>query len=246
MLTVNAKNEKGTPLHFWVLNDFEGIAPIDLNLFANGDSIFFLPPMEKNAIAYSFHVDNIAIGSEESRNTLNSVEAVRIPYDYLVNLHLSNPYTIAFEFTTFTTSHPNESLYTAVPVNIKNGKSLIVLSQSYDSGWQAYAGKKTFWSTLFPFFTGKKLTHVKVNNWENGWIVDSTTLSKRSQITMVYLPQYLEYFGFFAFVFIMLTFILKPATGTVNPLFRKLNAFFEKRAQFFKNLVFLRLHKTIH
>lgn len=244
MLTVNAKNEKGTALHFWALNDYEGIAPIDLNLSKNGNSIFFLPPMEKNAIAYSFHADNVAIGTEESKNTLNSVEAIHIPYNYLVNIVLTKPFTSSTGFTSFTTEHPNESLYISTPNEVQTGKSLLVLSQSYDMGWQAYVGKKTFWAWIFPFFSGKNLQHVKINNWENGWIVDSASLSKNSQITIIYLPQYLEYIGFLAIVLLIATFLFRPLLNIATPPLAEINAFFDRRAQFFKHLVLLRMNRS--
>lgn len=244
LLTVNAKNEKGTALHFWALNDYEGIAPIDLNLSKNGNSTFFLPPMEKNAISYSFHADTVAIGTEVSKNTLNSVEAMHVPYNYLVNIVLTKPFISSSSFARFTTTHPNESLYVSTPKEVKSAKTLLVLSQSYDKGWQAYAGRKTFWSSIFPFFLGKRLEHVKVNNWENGWITDGSSLPKGTQITIVYLPQYLQYFGFLSLSLFLAVLLLKPIFAVLKRRLGVANAFFEKRAQFFKELVSSRLNKS--
>ncbi len=60
--------------------------------------------------------------------------------------------------------------------------TLFYLSESYSKGWVA-------------FLDGKKLEHVLVNNWANGWIIpqDSNPLSKPF---IIFWPQLLEYAGF--------------------------------------------------
>ncbi len=66
-----------------------------------------------------------------------------------------------------------------------NGKSVITLSQSFDQGWKAYED-------------GKELKeHVLVNNWANGWVLESNKLEVRSKkLVVIFWPQYLEYLGF--------------------------------------------------
>ena len=60
-------------------------------------------------------------------------------------------------------------------------------------------------NTLFPFLGGKELKeHVLVNNWANGWIIDSEKFKvQSSKFVIVFWPQYLEYLGF---VILILTF----------------------------------------
>jgi hypothetical protein len=61
---------------------------------------------------------------------------------------------------------------------------------------------------MFPFLGGRELkNHVLINNWENGWILNSK-LDNNSKIIIVYLPQYLEFAGFMA-IFIAVALILR-------------------------------------
>jgi hypothetical protein len=102
--------------------------------------------------------------------------------------------------------HPNESYYEIK--GITEEKTLI-LSQSYDKGWHAYAlNSENLLNKLFPFIGGKELkNHVLVNNWENGWVLDSK-FDKNNKIIIVYLPQYLQFIGFAGF-FVAIVLILR-------------------------------------
>lgn len=107
------------------------------------------------------------------------------------------------------------------------GGGLVVLSQGYDNGWVAYEVGDSTYSAWVPFLS-RKLEHVKVNGWANGWIVNgepefgvkssgvgedkNTDLNRLQQIStdsnqtivIIFWPQYLEYLGF---VFLLLTLI---------------------------------------
>lgn len=94
-------------------------------------------------------------------------------------------------------------------------EGLVALSQGYESGWRAFS---TF-NYQLPIFNfqlnipkiGREFKHLKVNGWQNGWLVpsrtsdiglqsseiDSRELTADSQtILIVYWPQYLQFFGF--------------------------------------------------
>src|SRR3989344_1261697 len=114
--------------------------------------------------------------------------------------------------------------------NVKKTPSTLVLSQSFDKGWKAYEvisdkGKAKSWiNNVFPFVFGRELKeHVLVNNWANGWVIDSEKLKVKSarppasslagevgreKLIVVFWPQYLEYLGFgiLALTFIYLTY----------------------------------------
>ena len=77
-------------------------------------------------------------------------------------------------------------------VDVK-GDGLLVLSQGYDSGWIAIG---------FPNY--KLLKHVKVNSWENGWMV-----SDSNHIIILFWPQYLEFAGFVLLITGLLAIMLK-------------------------------------
>lgn len=78
------------------------------------------------------------------------------------------------------------SIQNIQPANEK--KNVLIFSESFNNGWIALSLNQR-----------KILTHhVLVNNWANGWIVDSKTTDPKS-IIIVFWPQYLEYFGFILF-----------------------------------------------
>jgi hypothetical protein len=55
------------------------------------------------------------------------------------------------------------------------------------------SGLKAKLSTYLPFLFGHRLSdHILANNWANGWQTESG-----GRIIILYLPQYLEYLGYF-------------------------------------------------
>ncbi|MBU3956988.1 hypothetical protein KKI19_01740, partial [Patescibacteria group bacterium] len=89
--------------------------------------------------------------------------------------------------------HPNPSNYRIE--RSPAGNQILVLSQAFHPGWQAYETNESIPSLLIPIF-GKRINlHVLVNNWENGWLLDN-----QDKIVIIFLPQYLEYFGFLIFL----------------------------------------------
>jgi len=246
LVSVASSNQKGLPFHFWTLNENEGVAPLDLYLEKKKTTHqLVLPPMEKTGVGYSFHLDNISVGNNRSINTINGIEVTRLPYKYLTSITLSEPYTTYMTVTTFDVEHPNTSLYVLTPKVISKTPSTIVLSQSYDAGWKAYVIQdknqkskiKNLLNSTLPFLIGKELVaHKKVNNWQNGWEIDpsNSQLSiNNSQIVIVYLPQYLQYVGFIAFLLLM---IVVPIVAY----YKKLDMFFYKRSQNLKNRIMLK------
>lgn len=209
---VTSKNIEGNPFHFWILNEDEKYAPIDTNVEKSKDfstSSFILPTMEKYGRGYSFQIENVSIGNYSTQNVLKKISAYPIPYEFinLITLVGTTP-NYKQSKVDFTTDHPNESVYRIRDIIIHDKAPFtIVLSQSYDKGWIAYKvsdGTSRIKKTLnlyLPFIFGTKLKeHYKVNNWENGWTIDPTKLAQdkhEPQIVIVYMPQYLEYFGFF-------------------------------------------------
>ncbi|MCJ7793261.1 MAG: hypothetical protein MUP45_04820 [Candidatus Marinimicrobia bacterium] len=81
-------------------------------------------------------------------------------------------------------------------------ENLIFLDQAYEKNWFALEYKK-----LFSFKLLK--THFLVNNWANGWSLEN---GEERKIIFIFLPQYLEYFGFlllFLFSCFTLVFLVK-------------------------------------
>lgn len=177
-------------------------------------SYFIQPPMEEDGVAYSLHFDKSNIGNEKQINTLGKITVNPIPYQFLTSLvlsstagvNLNHPGGVNLEFKV---SHPNPSLYQAViepsnPVTQLPSNLTLVLSQSFSEGWKAYrimnyeSGIMNYLATTFPFIFGREIIdNVLVNNWANGWKIDRCGVeSVECKITIIFLPQYLEYLGF--------------------------------------------------
>jgi hypothetical protein len=197
IVRVDSKHISGAPLSFWLENvdnrkaDFETYLPKDPELVS---TYFIQPPMDPDGIGYTFHFDNHSIGRIFSRNQLVGVSAYPFPYKFLEDIHFVKPNLIERELETegleVQVSHPNQSLYD-IRGNFE-GRT-IVLSQTFDKGWQAF-GVGSRVSGFFAPFLGKRISnHFMVNNWENGWQIEGASPGR---IVLVYLPQYLEFIGF--------------------------------------------------
>lgn len=161
-----------------------------------------LPPKQNDGNGYTLYTDNISEGREKVTNTLINVKAYKIPYYSLKNINIVNNKT-----------------------NVTKQNTIIYLSQSFNPGWKAYEINiknqrlkiKNIFINYFPFLFGKELkSHVLVNNWANGWLLQPTNLDGQGtalslqNIVIVFWPQYLEYLGF-ALLFISFVFILLPS-----------------------------------
>ncbi len=206
-ISVANENKAGRPPHIWIFNDGIGKAIIDTYL-AKDKTVnnFILSPQDPFGKGYSLHIDNISIGSDETINNLSFMYVYPIPYNFLTAIAITNTQEMsntAKSQSTFSVSHPNESIY-IVEIKPAELKTTLMLSQSFNSGWKAYQVQSSKFKvqswiyTTFPFIFGKELKeHVLVNNWANGWILNNSQLSTlNSQLVIIFLPQYLEYLGF--------------------------------------------------
>ncbi|MBI2612150.1 hypothetical protein HYW54_05425 [Candidatus Gottesmanbacteria bacterium] len=223
LITVESRNIEGKSLLFALFNKNSDRADIETYLPKNREpnkSYFIVPAMEYYGVGYTLHFDNISIGREKTVNDVGNITINPIPYSFLTGLKIVKP-DFVFDRESQTTivpetvEHPNPSYYEiTLPDSSTPGESTsdtpgvslgtLVLSQSFDEGWRAYevGGDSllldSWYSRLFiPLFGREIRDHVLVNNWENGWNLTSVKREAESvKIVIVYLPQYLEYFGF--------------------------------------------------
>ena len=189
--------KSGLPINFYIDNPFEQESVLETKLSTTDEnSVIILPPTENYFQGYGLHLIVKSLGTETAQSTIKDVSLFPIPKSFLTGLALVNPAASleGFEKKLLSFQKINDSLYT-VGLNATQN-SYLTLSQSFDSGWKAYAvDKLNLFSELFPFLFGAEIKeHVLVNNWENGWALNSDT--KSSNIVIIYLPQYLEYLGF--------------------------------------------------
>lgn len=215
IITVSSKNLSGKPLLFWLENPISRKADIEIYLPESKGklttSYFIQPPMERDGVGYTLHFDSQAIGSQASINDLGEIKIYLIPYNFLTDLVFTNN-TNRGETRTYslTTKHDQPSLYEIYSENLDNIRGNLILSQAYHPGWKAFivnSDQNSFWAPL----TGLPIkNHVRVNNWENGWMLDDTLGDlTNKKIVIVFLPQYLEYVGFLLLLSVPLFFLYK-------------------------------------
>ncbi len=188
-VTIESRNIKGKSLVFWIENLNSRKADLETYLLKTKEwqkFVFIQPPMEEDGLGYSLHFDNISIGRIESVNDLGKITLNPFPFKFLTSLKLVNPQAPSLApklQEPAEVSHPNPSQYT-VRSNFRDNQ-ILVLSQAYHDGWLAWEG--------VPFLS-KRLEHVLINNWENGWVIEN---SEVKAVYILFWPQFLEYFGFF-------------------------------------------------
>ena len=198
LLKIESENVSGKGLLFWLENQSARRADTELYLSKeNSINYIIQPPMQKNGLGYGFHFDNISIGRQVSVNDLGKITVNPIPYGFLTGIRFqSSQVSEPVEYAKAETSHPNPSLY-KIDVPRSEKESTLVLSQSYHEGWKAYYEGSSLINRpafLLPL-TGKEVEeHVLVNNWENGWVIPAG--EKEARIVLIFVPQYLQYFGF--------------------------------------------------
>lgn len=220
IMTIEGRNIQGKKLVFWLENQNSRKPDIEIHLLNGKLSTSYIvqPPMEDDGVGYTLHFDNLSIGNEKTINDLGKITINPLPYEFLTNLSLRpiNQESKPVVYYEVEAEHPNPSLYIVdTQYAIRNTEDeILVLSQAYHQGWKAYvitqnAKRKTQMLSLFVPFLGKELKeHVLVNNWANGWILDSRYPIHETKIVLIFLPQYLQYLGFFLlFAFGVLIFV---------------------------------------
>ncbi len=211
LITAKTQYLQGKSLLFWLENhnsrraDLETYLPKDSSLKT---SFFIQPPMETDGLGYTLHFDNISIGQQPSINYLGKITVNPFPYHLLKGIKIiqKKENSPSLELTSpLKVSHPNPSSYQVTRIPEKN--QILILSQAFHSGWQAYEIKEKIPSFLVPILGQRIKEHFLINNWENGWQLDN-----QEEIIIIFLPQYLQYLGFFLLIILgcsTIAFLLK-------------------------------------
>lgn len=207
IVIIEARNVKGLPLRLCITDNISDRCDV-YTTFDEGSEwkryYFMIPPLQTGSSGYAVNFNNVSIGETESQNEIRLVQFVVFPYERIQKLKLvkdgSTSGTTNNSISVTSSTEVNPLLFTAtVKKNTEAGLGVVSSAKTFDTGWQAYQietkeGFSGFIQTVFPQVFGQKInSHIRVNNWENGWIVfpDSTM-----KIVIVYTPQYLEYAGF--------------------------------------------------
>lgn len=195
LLSVNSRNVSGNSLRYYVSNS-KGVRYLDVLLEPHDTfdtEYFVLPSSFPGSLGYTFTLENLSWSDTKTVNDYGSSSGYVIPLEYIRSIHTTDSEKVTVENETTIMSTKNT--HNPTEYTLSNATGTIVLNQSYDNGWKAYHVKGAIQSAL-PFLFGQGINnHVLVNNWANGWVLDSD-IDQDTTIKIVYLPQYLQYVGF--------------------------------------------------
>lgn len=237
-------HQKGLPVNFYVDNPKES-KPVMETKMDNGQNIAILSGTDSYSKGYGFHFGVKSVGTEIAQSQINEVSIFPIPQKTIESIRIISPNS----YVLYSKNPSKESLdylktgdFTYETTVKKD--SLIVLSEAYDNGWKAYEVKNNEKLTsIFPFIFGKEIkSHVLVNNWANGWALNSQFSNLDSQLIIVYLPQYLEILGLALLGIPLLITIVSLYEKLILPQTNKLDSFFDRKT----NMLREKIRNIIH
>ena len=198
LLVVGATNVQGKEL---LINVFDSEQEVVDEVFRRGpDTQFFWLTGNRRSNDISLSLQGHSYGEYESINQVNQLGLVAFPVSYVSQIKTNTEMPALSPSTVRTTKRIANFWYTA-SVNSES-QSVLKLSQSYDRSWIAFPNV----NILRPF------THVKHNSWANAWVIPPGSHS----ITILYLPQLLEFIGFALLGIVALYFFHELKTYTFS------------------------------
>jgi hypothetical protein len=163
---------------------------IDLETYTDNDGqshnyYLIIPPRGFYDLGYDLYFNNISEGNEKVVNTLERITVYQIPYYFLKNIrYVKNEKNSKTQddIPAYPVVIQRNFSHYDVEFKTTSNDSILYLSQSYNPGWIAFADTK-------------KLDHVLVNNWANGWRLPEST-ANTTKVVIIFWPQYLEFLGF--------------------------------------------------
>jgi len=199
VMKIAGRNISGRSLKIYLQNLRTNRMDIE-ELLPSGDfeSYFVIYPSQltddKQRPGYTLNVETRSFGRIASENIVDEISFVPVDLELLYKVfkggrgenekYLNNLEILDFKkFGTW--------LYT---IETKGG-GILELSQGFDNGWVAFLIKKPVdKSLLHNLLDFEKLNHFKANSWSNSFEVPE---SDNGFIIIAFLPQILEYLGFF-------------------------------------------------
>lgn len=183
-------NLSGRSMKFYLYNDTTKRSDLEILLpkgkFDSSYTTLSWPFLEDRE--YLLNLETRSFGTETSQNELEKVFVYTPPLSWLASWQIiPKDYTPQVSNLKIISS---QKTGTAIyKVTLEGDHGLLVLSQSYDSGWLAFKGN------------GDLLPHTKVNSWANGWLIDEPV----NTVYIFYWPLLLEWLGL---LLLPLTFLL--------------------------------------
>ncbi len=208
LISINNRNIEGRRLFFYILDKTKDQSFVEDRLKQDKE-YYVLSPRYDYGVGYTFAFHSNSYENLPAKNVLSNISVYYLPYAQIQNTVLTNRSYIPQKSTvtrSFSTIKNNYYTYTTSVEDKEN--STLILNQSYSSGWVAFE-KNDSLPVFLSFILSPKLTHVKVNNWANGWeLKPADSTSHSSDIVMLFWPQYLEYAGLLLAAFTMVSLSL--------------------------------------
>lgn len=192
LVKIDNENLSGRRLFFYVLDKTKRQSYIEERL-KNDSEYFIINPKNPFGLGHSFVFHNNSYEGISSKNILEDVAVYLFPFEELKKIYLVKTKTPEPIIT-----NPRwPSGVQLQPV------STIILNQSFSPGWYA-----------FKIHGGQIKDHFLVNGWANGWNVpvstnpDGVGNQLEPVITILFLPQLLEFAGFGLLAFTLIWIIL--------------------------------------
>lgn len=194
ILNITGEKLSGKGLRIYYSN-YENSNP-DLEATINKDGTFnwhtILPQLNHNRDGFSLNIETSSIHTK-SVNIINEIKFTYRPSSWLSTIYLSNNLheeNKVREETIPKFDKIGTTIYTSTFETEEN--FILSLNQAYGSGWLA-------------FDNNKPLTKIKVNNWANGWKLESG----KHNIIVIYLPQVIQWITIFTGSITLLMTIIK-------------------------------------
>ncbi|KKS98825.1 MAG: hypothetical protein UV74_C0002G0044 [Candidatus Woesebacteria bacterium GW2011_GWB1_43_14] len=184
LMRIKGENISGRGLKLYLFNNELGYLELE-ELLPQGkfDEYFVIYPKNINGAGYTLNIETRAFGRISSENIIEKIEFTPINTDSVQNIHLGKIRRIDNGIDILEVKKYGPALY---KIRVE-GDGLVTLSQGHESGWIAFE---------FSNFQFSIFKHVKVNSWENGWMVPSSIDNYPLTIYVFYWPQALEWAGF--------------------------------------------------
>lgn len=235
LVYVKSRNIEGLPMNFCITNYTSRKCDIysKLSKFKNPtNDVFVLPPTDSLGSGYDINFENVGVTGSSAINDYFSVTFIPFSLPLLSGVQTGTAIRQQFSGTL-----SSESIYNPLLMSVvtKHSPTLISLSYAYNPGFHAYnisCDKGllcTFSVFLSPIF-GKELQHVEISSWKNGWIAPMA-----AAVTIIFLPQYLEYVGIIILVMTMVILLLLPFMHHIPDV--HINPYFEGKTAILKNKI---------
>ena len=202
LISVESRNIQNKSILFWVENLTTKKADIETYLPKVTDFKklhFIQPPMEKYGQGYFLHFDNLSFNKKPTVNDLGVISIYPIPFNFLTQIYFGEgkiKNTDNLNNCIEKVNHPIGYYYSFSISSECKEKATLVLSQSTDPGWMAFNTTDNI-----KLISDKKL----VNNWANGWTINT---EKVKSVIIFFVPQLLQFLGYFLFVMGIIVIVL--------------------------------------